>query len=88
MIIFSLQEWTLAPENGGNIELTFEDFDLEEDKHCSYDYVVVSHGSYSEKFCGHSTPSVITSSGTSIMVTFHTDNSVTRQGFSAEWREV
>ena len=85
-----LQEWTLAPENGGNIELTFIFvFDVEEDKNCSYDYVEVSHGNYSERFCGGSLRgSVITSSGTSIVVTFHTDSSVTGLGFQAKWREV
>ena len=96
-----LQEWTLTSENGGNIQLTFLSFDLEEcsdyddyyyeytdECTCVYDYVEVSYGSYSEKFCGDTVPEVITSCGSSMVIKFHSDGATTGAGFRAEWEEL
>ena len=95
-----MQEWTLEAKNGGNIQLTFVSFDLLES--CEYedtfpynyvctcvdDYVEVFYGSYSEKFCGDKLPRTITSCGSSMVIKFHSDSSVTGAGFRAEWEEL
>ena len=95
-----MQEWILTSENGGNIQLTFESFHLEE-YNCEYDdyhytdvctcddYVEVSYGSYREKFCGNKVPETIISCGSSSMVIeFHSDSHTTGAGFRAEWEEL
>ena len=95
-----LQEWALTPENGGNIQVRFVDFDLQ-DKSCEendyfpydyvctcVDYVEVFYGSYSEKFCGDKVPRTITSCGSSMVIKFHSDGGGTAAGFRAEWEEL
>ena len=67
------------------IHITFEAFELESNTRCSYDYVEISHGTYSQKFCGSSIPNPITSSGRTMTVRFHTDFSVSYSGFRAVW---
>ena len=93
-----MQEWTLTSENGGNILLTFVSFDIrygyycfdgyDDDCYCDSDYVEVSYGSYSEKFCGDTVPEIITSCGSSVVVKFHSDGWSTKAGFRAEWEEL
>ena len=97
-----LQAWTLTSENGGNIQLAFESLHLEEcdyeyndytyeysDECTCYDYVEVSYGSHSDKFCGDRVPEAIISCGSSSMVIkFHSGSDITRAGFRAVWEEV
>ena len=83
-----LQEWILTSENGGKIQLTFVSFDLEYHSSCNRDYVEVSYGSYSERFCGDTVPEVITSCGSSMVIKFHSDRYTTGAGFRAEWEEL
>ena len=56
--------------DGGNIQLTFVSFDVEYESSCGYDYVEVSYGDYSERFCGGENedylPGPFTSCGSSI----------------------
>ena len=68
--------------------MVFESFDIEAHPSCSYDWVEVSYGSYSEKFCGSTIPEPFTSTGQTMTVRFQTDGSVVGLGFSAVWREV
>jgi len=84
------QEWDLsapvcAPD-GSKIQLTFNSFDLEDDASCSYDYVQISYGTFSKKYCGASKPDPVTSTGNTMKVKFHSDNSVVKKGFSAVWK--
>ena len=67
------------------LQLSFSSFDVEYHSRCGYDWVEVSYGSYSEKFCGRSNPGPVTSTGPTMTVRMHTDYSVTRTGFRAEW---
>ena len=83
-------------DNGKKIELTFQEFDLEQCRisddnsgcFCIFDYVEVVHGSYNEQFCGSNKPDSITSTGTSMTVTMKTDVSVNGTGFAATWAAV
>ena len=69
---------------GHQTTLTFSSFDVEQHPQCGWDYVEVSYGDFRQKFCGDSVPGPFTSSHT-ITVKMHTDRSVTRPGFAAEW---
>ena len=80
----------MEAEEGFMIHITFEAFELESNSRCSYDYVEISHGTYSQRFCGSSLlypadSSGITSSGNTMTVRFHTDFSVSYSGFRAVW---
>ena len=82
-------------------ELTFKSFDIEAHSSCDYDWVEVSYGSYSQKFCGpnsngeyyngngdnlgSSIPGPFTSTGLTMTVKMHTDGSVNWTGFRAVW---
>ena len=80
--------WTLEAENGGNILLTFLSFDIEAHSGCNYDWVEVTYGDFSERFCGNDLPGPFTSCGSSITIKFQSDDSVSRTGFRAEWEEL
>ena len=68
--------------------ITFDSFDTEAGASCQYDWVEVSYDSFSQRYCGSSIPGPFTSTGTSMVVKFHSDGSNTRTGFSAVWTEV
>ena len=72
--------------------LTFTVFSLEPWRAGSvstcYDYVEVSYAGYSDQFCGSSIPGPFTSTGSSMVVRFHSNHVYTRTGFSAVWTEV
>ena len=68
--------------------LTFDSFDLEYGSSCGYDYVEVSYDSYSQRYCGTSIPGPFTSTGSSMVVRFHSNWISTRTGFTAVWTEV
>ena len=74
---------------GQRIEIVFTEFDIENHQSCSWDWVQVVDGDGTEllpKTCGRNKPnSVIKSRTNQVYVKFHTDGSVTRKGFSAEW---
>ena len=84
--------WTLTSENGGNILLTFQSFDVQCQSCCGNDYMEVLYGHYSERLCGGENgdylPGPFTSCGSSITLKFHSDNLETRPGFRAEWEEL
>ncbi len=51
-------EWTIEAEYGSNVHLTFLTFEVEDERDCNYDYVVVHGGTdnvlpYYGKFCGN-----------------------------------
>ena len=80
-----MQIWQLESTNGQAINLTFVNFDIfgpDNDNFCG-DYVEVDNGTSNQIFCGYSIPGPFTSSGTRIIVKFHTDDFVTEHGFLA-----
>ena len=83
------QEWDLSVAAGSKVQLTFSSFALESGPGvCPYDYVEISSGGESTKYCGSTLPAPVTSEGNTMKVSFHTDSSVNLQGFSAEWKAV
>ena len=93
-----MQEWQLRSPNG-YIQLVFISFNVEEGQNtlvngqwtrtCNDtvgDWVEVSYGSFSEKFCGTSIPGPFTSTGPTMTVRMHSDgNMKTGRGFRAVW---
>ena len=64
--------------------LTFEAFDIENHRSCGWDWVEVSYGSFSQKYCGSTIPGPFVSESP-ITVKIHTDGSITESGFRATW---
>ncbi|XP_060770221.1 adhesion G-protein coupled receptor G6 isoform X3 [Neoarius graeffei] len=81
--------WTLQAPAGFVLQLTFLDFELEEAQGCIYDSVVVNTGASSVKFCGLTANGLTLNSSTNVMVvSFHSDFSVQKKGFSISYRQV
>ena len=83
------REWDLSVAAGSKVQLTFTSFSLEAGPGvCPYDYVEISSGGESRKYCGAALPAPVTSEDNTMKVSFHTDSSVNDKGFSAEWKAV
>ena len=80
----------LDVRRGSLIELTFEDFQLESDTGCDYDYVKVLNSDEKQlwKGCGKEMPPVLKSSGNKMTIVFHSDGSGRYRGFRATWRQI
>jgi len=84
------QTYALKVATGSRIELSFTDFVIEPEDHCSYDYVQVldSDGKQLIKKCGSTKPNNVVSTSNTMTVKFHSDNYITAKGFSATWKKV
>ncbi|XP_006629277.1 dorsal-ventral patterning tolloid-like protein 1 isoform X2 [Lepisosteus oculatus] len=79
-------EWVITAENGYGIELTFQTFEVEEEADCGYDYIEVfdGFGSTSQtrgRFCGSGPREEIYSARETILIHFHTDDTISKKGF-------
>ncbi|XP_060066889.1 suppressor of tumorigenicity 14 protein homolog [Ylistrum balloti] len=79
--------WGINAPPGKVITLTFNDFDLEKDTNCHYDYLKLYEGSSAHAqlmgtYCGITYPSKITSAGNQLYIRFHTDDSEGAAGFN------
>ena len=84
-----LQTWTIQSSNG-IVLLEFGSFDIQSSPSCwGGDYVEISYGSFSQKYCNQysdipgPSPGPFTSFGSPITVKFHTGSTGTRTGFLA-----
>lgn len=87
--------WVLeAPENH-TVKLSLEEFELEEDKKCLYDYFEVFEGNTTDeehrlgnRLCGNRSLDrrEFESKGRKMSILFNSDRSVTSNGFRAEWK--
>ncbi|XP_033111894.1 A disintegrin and metalloproteinase with thrombospondin motifs 18-like [Anneissia japonica] len=72
-----------------NIEVTFEEFELEEAPNCIYDYLKITHSVdgklTSSKYCGSRVDMVLQFTG-GITLLFHSDESATYKGYHATYR--
>ncbi|CAH0558861.1 unnamed protein product [Brassicogethes aeneus] len=80
--------WHFIATPGQRIRLAFIKFEVESHQECSYDHVDFYDGGSPEahslgRFCGSKVPHPIVSSGNQLYMTFRSDNSVQRKGFSA-----
>ncbi|XP_035534267.1 adhesion G-protein coupled receptor G6 isoform X3 [Morone saxatilis] len=82
-------KWTMQAPAGFIIQLSFLDFDLEEAPGCIYDRVVVNTGNTDVKFCGPTANGLtLNSTGNVMELSFTSDFSVQKRGFSVSFRHV
>ncbi|XP_069600291.1 tolloid-like protein 1 isoform X1 [Ranitomeya imitator] len=86
-------EWLLVTERGLRIELDFPTFEVEEEADCGYDYMDLFDGYDTSamrlgRFCGSGPPEEIISSGDSILILFHTDDTIGKKGFHIRYTSV
>ncbi|XP_059211858.1 adhesion G-protein coupled receptor G6 [Centropristis striata] len=81
--------WSMQAPAGFIIQLSFLDFDLEEAPGCIYDRVVVNTGNAEVKFCGPTANGLtLNSTGNVMELSFVSDFSVQKRGFSVSFRHV
>ncbi|XP_063261858.1 tolloid-like protein 2 isoform X3 [Prinia subflava] len=83
-------EWVIVAEDGYGVELIFQIFEIEEEADCGYDYMEIYDGYDSTaprlgRFCGSGPLEEIYSAGDSIMIRFHTDDTINKKGFHAQY---
>ncbi|MBN3324354.1 TLL2 protein, partial [Atractosteus spatula] len=83
-------DWVIMAEDGYGVELIFQTFEIEEESDCGYDYMEIYDGYDSTaprlgRFCGSGPPEEIYSAGDSIMIRFHSDDTINKKGFHARY---
>uniref|UniRef100_A0A8C6JX02 Metalloendopeptidase n=1 Tax=Melopsittacus undulatus TaxID=13146 RepID=A0A8C6JX02_MELUD len=83
-------DWVIVAEDGYGVELIFQIFEIEEEADCGYDYMEIYDGYDSTaprlgRFCGSGPLEEIYSAGDSIMIRFHTDDTINKKGFHAQY---
>ncbi|EZA59389.1 Cubilin [Ooceraea biroi] len=83
--------WTIQAPPGYVIQLTWLSFNLEYHVHCVHDYVNIyenytaSEEDITAKYCGTTKPPDITTQTRTLTILFHTDSSITSDGFVATY---
>uniref|UniRef100_A0A4X2JUW3 Metalloendopeptidase n=1 Tax=Vombatus ursinus TaxID=29139 RepID=A0A4X2JUW3_VOMUR len=83
-------DWVIAAEDGYGVEIIFQTFEVEEEADCGYDYMEAFDGYDSTaprlgRFCGSGPLEEIYSAGDSLMIRFHTDDTINKKGFHARY---
>ncbi|XP_050984702.1 membrane frizzled-related protein [Labeo rohita] len=84
--------WQISVEDGQVIRLSFQNFSLETQDVCEFDYVEVYDGADADvntvlgRFCGSALPPDLTSSGPVMTVLFVADEGVADSGFYASFK--
>uniref|UniRef100_A0A8C5J866 Metalloendopeptidase n=1 Tax=Junco hyemalis TaxID=40217 RepID=A0A8C5J866_JUNHY len=86
-------DWLLVAERGARVELIFQTFEVEEEADCGYDYVELFDGHDKTavrlgRFCGSGPPEEIYSAGESLLLHFHTDDTINKKGFHIRYRSI
>uniref|UniRef100_A0A8C6T2M0 Metalloendopeptidase n=1 Tax=Neogobius melanostomus TaxID=47308 RepID=A0A8C6T2M0_9GOBI len=79
-------EWLLTTEQGYGIELSFITFEVEEEADCGYDYIELYNGLDNNahrlgRFCGSGPREGIYSPGDTMLIRFHSDDTISKKGF-------
>ncbi|XP_037545766.1 dorsal-ventral patterning tolloid-like protein 1 [Nematolebias whitei] len=79
-------EWLLTTEQGYGIELSFVTFEVEEEADCGYDYIELYNGYDASshrlgRFCGSGPREGVYSSGDTMLLRFHSDDTISKKGF-------
>ncbi|XP_075044351.1 embryonic protein UVS.2-like isoform X2 [Mixophyes fleayi] len=83
--------WVITAPTGFVVSLNMTDFDVEyTTRNCAYDYLLVFNGPKTTspligRYCGKSVVPSITSSGSSLLLQFHSDNAIQLKGFLAKY---
>ncbi|XP_041456682.1 cubilin-like [Lytechinus variegatus] len=81
-------EWMIQGNQGDQITLTLTYMDIEVGPTCSWDYLQIqtSPSDPGIKYCGMQTPPQITSDSGMMLITFHSDYTVPRGGFTTNYK--
>ncbi|KAG5835270.1 hypothetical protein ANANG_G00271770 [Anguilla anguilla] len=79
-------QWVITAEKGYGVELIFQTFEIEEEADCGYDYMELFDGPDTKaprlgRYCGSGPPEEIYSAGDSILIKFHSDDTINKKGF-------
>ena len=82
--------WLLTARSGHKIHLRLKEFDVEMEKNCGYDYVIIRDGNNSTapllgRVCGKGRPVEFASLGNRMWIEFRTDLTTNKKGFIAEY---
>ncbi|CAN9504895.1 unnamed protein product [Ophioblennius macclurei] len=82
--------WVVSAEKGYGVEIIFQLFEIEEEADCGYDYVELYDGADTKsprlgRYCGSGTPEEVYSAGDSIVLKFHSDDSINKKGFHVRY---
>uniref|UniRef100_A0A8C4QUT2 Metalloendopeptidase n=1 Tax=Eptatretus burgeri TaxID=7764 RepID=A0A8C4QUT2_EPTBU len=91
--------WLISASSPHSVELIFRAFEIEDDTECEYDSLEIwdgagpHHGPLIGRFCGSGPSKPIYSTSSTVMLVFHTDDSVTKKGFqlrftSTEYQDI
>ena len=83
--------WILEAPLNHTVKLELEEFHLEKDKKCFYDYMEFFDGDTAnhqigDRLCGRQGPRTIESSGQKLRIVFNADKSENFSGFRAVWQ--
>uniref|UniRef100_A0A669F2C2 Metalloendopeptidase n=1 Tax=Oreochromis niloticus TaxID=8128 RepID=A0A669F2C2_ORENI len=83
-------EWVISAEKGYGVELIFQTFEIEEEADCGYDYMELFDGPDTKsprlgRYCGSGPPEEIYSAGDSIVIKFHSDDTINKKGFHVRY---
>ncbi|XP_061125818.1 adhesion G-protein coupled receptor G6 isoform X4 [Syngnathus typhle] len=82
-------QWSLRAPPGFVVQISFEDFELEEAPGCIYDRLTVATGNGKVKFCGLTAAGLVLNSSGSVMdLDFTSDFSIQKRGFRISFRHV
>ncbi|OXB55695.1 hypothetical protein ASZ78_015028 [Callipepla squamata] len=86
-------DWLLVAERGYRVELIFQTFEVEEEADCGYDYMEIFDGHDKTamrlgRFCGSGPPEEIYSAGETLLLHFHTDDTINKKGFHIRYRSI
>ena len=81
--------WTISVKPERTLTLKFDDFSVEDDITCRFDFLLVKKSSQSGlelgKFCGSIKPRFIRVNGNKVWMLFKSDDSVGKKGFRVIW---
>ncbi|XP_069815839.1 cubilin [Dendropsophus ebraccatus] len=85
--------WLLKTSGGNQLEINFEHFDIEPQRHCDSDYLAVYNGNSAAshllaKLCGRTLPAPVRSTTNTMYVKLRTDSFGQYSGFLANYRQV
>jgi tolkin protein len=83
-------DWVIEASEGQRVRIKFVSFEVEHEQDCSYDFVEVYDG-YDDsspqlgRFCGNNLPPEFLSQSESLLLRFHSDDTIHNKGFSVAY---
>jgi len=81
-------KWEIKATPGKKIVASFSEFDVTASTDCSSDYVIISTGEKSNRYCGKAAPAHIESESEVLTIEFHTNQGDSCRGFSLDYTVV